>query len=232
MTSEDEMECRLLDDDTPATDETAKEETMPKMLSGLGKTLETISTAMLHTEKSMKRLHSDKTSDSEGRPNKTRRLAPQNEVEIDSNDSDAKGLLQSTKEPNANSANAGNTSEAQVRLQHDSLLDKISQDLEQLEEVGGNINQQLADINKCWSSKVTEAKQKEKMDNYSRPGNCEKIAVPRVNEEIWGKLDNKTKHNDLRATSTQKLLAKVDIILTITTDRLLQMRNADLPEVD
>ena len=34
------------------------------------------------------------------------------------------------------------------------------------------------------------------------------------------------------ATSTQKLLAKVGTILTITTDRLLQMRNADLPEVD
>ena len=126
-----------------------------------------------------------------------------------------------------------NTSEAHVRLEHDALLDEISQDLEQLEEVGGNINKQLADIvNKRWSSKLTEAKQKEKMDNYPRPGNCERFAVPRVNEEIWGKLDNKTKHNDLRATSTQKLLAKVGTILTITTDKLLQMHNADLPEVD
>ena len=166
---------------------------MPKVLSGLGKTLETISTAMLNMEKSMKRLHSGETSDSEGRPNKTRRLAPQNEVEKDGDDnvSDAEGLLRS-KEPN--------TSEAHVRLEHDTLLDEISQDLEQLEEVGGNINKQLADIvNKRWSSKLTEAKQKEKMDNYPRQRNCERFAVPRVNEEIWGKLDNKTKHNDLRA---------------------------------
>ncbi|CAB4023502.1 Hypothetical predicted protein [Paramuricea clavata] len=159
MTSEDEMECRLLDDDTPVTDETTEEGKMPEVLSGLGKTLQTISAAMLNMEKSMKRLHSDKTSDSEGRPNKTRRLAPQNEVEKDGDDSDPEGLLQSIKEPNADSANAGNTSEAHVRLEHDALLDEISQDLEQLEEVGGNINQQLADIvNKRWSSKLTEAK--------------------------------------------------------------------------
>ena len=108
-------------------------------------------------------------------------------------------MLQSIKEPNADSANAGNTSEAHVRLKHDALLDEISQDLEQLEEVGGNINQRLADIvNKRWFSKLTEAKQKEKKDNYPRPGNCEKFATPHVNEDIWGKLDNKTKHNDLR----------------------------------
>jgi hypothetical protein len=61
MTSEDEMECRLLDDDTPVTNETTEEGTMPKVLSSLGKTLETISTAMLNMEKSMKRLHLDKT---------------------------------------------------------------------------------------------------------------------------------------------------------------------------
>ena len=39
MTSEDEMECRLLDDDTPVTNETTEEGTMPKVLSSLGKPL-------------------------------------------------------------------------------------------------------------------------------------------------------------------------------------------------
>ena len=46
------------------------------------------------------------------------------------------------------------------------------------------------------------------MEEYSRPSNCEKLNIPRVNGEIWDKVDNKTKHNDLRATSTQKTLAK------------------------
>lgn len=55
--------------------------------------------------------------------------------------------------------------------------------MEQVEEVSGKINQQLADIiNKQWSTKLPEAKQKEKMDKYSRPENCEKF-VERWNME-------------------------------------------------
>ena len=96
--------------------------------------------------------------------------------------------------------------------------------------MGGNINQQLADIvNKRWSTKLTEAKQREKMDKYPRLSNCEKFVAPRVNQEISGNLD-KTKHNDLRSSTTQKLLAKVGSILSMTTDKLLQMRHAETPE--
>ena len=129
-------------------------------------------------------------------------------------------------------ANEGH-SDTRVQLEHDALLQEISHDLEQEEVAGGTINQQLADIvNKRWSIKLPETKQKEKMEEYSRPSNCEKLIVPRVNGEIWDKVDNKTKHNDLRATRTQKILAKVGSILTFTTVKLLQMRNAALPDVD
>ncbi len=69
------------------------------------------------------------------------------------------------------------------------------------------------------------------MEKYPRPENCEKFVVPHVNTEIWDKLDNKTKHNDQRASTTQKLLSKVGTIIGITTDRLLQMRNPTLPQV-
>ena len=232
MTSEDELERTLMDDDVVATEQATEDESMPKLLSGLGKTLATISTAMSNMEKSMKRLQPAESSDSEDRPRKKRRHISQTETERGGEGSDAEGLLQSS-EPEANLANEGNASEAHVRLEHDALLTEISHDLEQEEEVGGNINQQLADIvNKRWSTKLPEAKQKEKMDKYPRPENCEKFVVPRVNAEIWDKLDNKTKHNDLRASTTQKLLSKVGTILGITTDRLLQMRTTALPEVD
>ena len=70
------------------------------------------------------------------------------------------------------------------------------------------------------------------MEKYSRPSNCEKLIGPRVNAKIWDKLDNKTKHNDLRASSTQKIVAKIGSILTFTTDKLLQMRNAASPDID
>ena len=136
-------------------------------------------------------------------------------------------------EPDANLANEGNKSEAHVRLEQDVLLTEISQDLEQEEDVGGNNNQQLADIvNKRWSTKLLETKQKEKMDKYPCPENCKKFVVPCGSAEIWDKLDNKTKHNDLHASTTQKLLSKVGTIIGFTTDRLLQMHNPTLPQVD
>ena len=144
MTSEDELERTLMDDDVVATEQATEDESMPKMLSGLGKTLATISTAMLNMEKSMKRLQPAESSVSEDRPRKKRRHISQTETERDGEGSDAEGLLQSN-EPEANLA-IGNASEAHVRLEHDALLTEISHDLEQEEEVGGNINQQLADI--------------------------------------------------------------------------------------
>ena len=152
-------------------------------------------------------------------------------MEENGDNSDAEGLRR-RNEPDADSANEGH-SNTRVQLEHDALLQEISHDLEQEEVVGGTINQQLADIvNKRGSTKLPETKQKEKMEEYSRPSNCKKLIVPRVNGEIWDKVDNKTKHNDLGATRMQKILAKVGSILTFTTIKLLQMRNAALPDVD
>ena len=114
MTSEDELERTLMDDDVVATEQATEGESMPKLLSGLGKTLETISTAMLNMEKSMKRLQPAESSDSEHKPRKKRRHISQNETERDGEGCDAEGLLQSN-EPEANLANEGNASEAHVR---------------------------------------------------------------------------------------------------------------------
>ena len=111
-------------------------------------------------EKSIKRLRPLDTSDSEDSPSKKRRCASQIEVEKDGDSSDAGGLLRSN-EPDANLANEGKASEAHVRLEQDALLTEISQDPEQEEEVGNDINQQLAEIiNKRQSTKVLEAKRK------------------------------------------------------------------------
>ena len=151
--------------------------------------------------------NSDARSFNEG-PGKKQRLTAQIEVEEDRDNSDAEGLPR-RNEPDADSANEGHMSDTRVRLEHDALLQQISHDLEQEEGVGGTINQRLADIvDKRWSTKLPETKQKEKMEKYSRSSNCERLVVPRVNAEIWHKLNNRTKHNDLHATSTQKILAK------------------------
>ena len=106
MTSGDELERTLMGDDVVATEQATEDEWMPKLLSGLGKTLATIS------------------SDSEDRPRKKRRYISQTETERGGEGSDAEGLLQSN-EPETNVANEGNASEAHVRLEHDALLTEI-----------------------------------------------------------------------------------------------------------
>ena len=129
MSSVDELERSLLEDDSLEEKETATEEKpMPRVLSGLGKTLETISTAMLNMEKSINRLQSN--NDTNGGPSKKRRLASEPEAEMDGDNSDAEGLPRSNK-PDADSANEGNTSDPHVRLEQDALLTEISQDLEE-----------------------------------------------------------------------------------------------------
>ena len=233
MASDDELEQRLLADELSDKNEATTVKSMPEVLTSLVDKVEAMSSKIFNMDKSIKRLQSNRDApcSNEG-PSKKQRLTAQIEVEEDDDNSDAEGLRR-RNEPDADSANEGHMSDTRVRLEHDALLQEISHDLEQEEEVGGTINQQLADIvNKRWSTKLPETKQKEKMEKYSRPSNCEKLIVPRVNAEIWDKLDNKTKHNDLRATSTQKILAKVGSILTFTTDKLLQMRNAASPDVD
>ena len=233
MASDDELEQRLLADELSDKNEATTVKSMPEVLTSLVDKVEAMSSKIFNMDKSIKRLQSNRDApcSNEG-PSKKQRLTAQIEVEEDDDNSDAEGLRRQN-EPDADSANEGHMSDTRVRHEHDALLQEISHDLEQEEEVGGTINQQLADIvNKRWSTKLPETKQKEKMEKYSRPSNCEKLIVPRVNAEIWDKLDNKTKHNDLRATSTQKILAKVGSILTFTTDKLLQMRNAASPDVD
>ena len=213
MASDDKLEQRLLADELSDKNEATTVKSMPEVLTSLVGKVETISSKIFNMDKSIKRLQSNRDApcSNEG-PSKKQRLTAQIDVEEDDDNSDAEGLRR-RNEPDADSANEGHMSDTRVRLEHDALLQEISHDLEQEEEVGGTIIQQLADIvKKRWSTKLPETKQKEKMEKYSRPSNCEKPIVPRVNAEIWDKLDNKTKHNDLRATSTQKILAKVGSI--------------------
>ena len=88
------------------------------------------------------------------------------------------------------------------------------------------ITPQLAEIiDKRWSTRLSDAKQKEKLDKYTRRENCERLLVPRVNAEIWEKIDQKTRQQDLRASVTQKALIKMGAILAKSTELLLQSEN-------
>ena len=216
------------EDESPLEDR----EKEPKYLKNLTEVLTNMSTSMLEMTQSLNRTNRGKTSDLGERPAKKQKRHESRVDENESDGSDVEHLLQST-EPPADSATVGEASVPCAQLEHDALLSEISQDFDQEEDFGLAINQQLADIiNKRRSSKLNEAKLKEKMEKYFQPANCDKLAVPRVNAEIWDKLDNKTKHHDLRSVSIQKSMAKVGAILALSTETLVQMRAKQLPDVD
>ena len=100
-----------------------------------------------------------------------------------------------------------NSSEAE-----DDLLSEIAQDFSTEDIIGPNVRQNLANIlNQRWSSKIDESKLKDKMRKFDRPGNCEKLAVPKVNPEIWSKFQHATRGSDLRLANLQKTLVKVGV---------------------
>lgn len=143
---------------------------------------------MMNMEQSIKRMNTAESPSSEEPATKLRRTVEQ-EDKVESDESDGEVLLQTTKprtKPPTDSATDGETGVSTARLEQNALLSEISEDFEQEEDLGPDINQQLADIiNKLWSKKLSDTKLKEKTEKYRPPANCEKLIVPRVNAEIW-----------------------------------------------
>ena len=71
----------------------------------------------------------------------------------------------------------------------DGLLGEIEQSLSQNERTDYPVSEKLARIaSQTWLQKPNDDQLKEKLTTYSRPANCEKLAVTQVNPEIWENL--------------------------------------------
>ena len=57
-----------------------------------------------------------------------------------------------------------------------------------------------------------------------RPGNCEKLRVPFVHLELWGKLKPPVKSQDLRLANVQQTVVKVTIALTEATEKIIKVK--------
>ena len=66
---------------------------------------------------------------------------------------------------------------------------------------------------------------KDKLEKYYRPANCEKLTMPQVNPEVWGKLSRLAKGNDLRFFLPHTNVTKVGRILPTSTDFLLKTKS-------
>ena len=157
----DANEMALLDDHGDRDNE----EEMPKVLKNLSQILTSMFASMLSMEKSFKRIRRDDPSEAEEPVKKRRKSWTEHGKDAESDLSDGETLLKTT-EPQVDTATEGETSVSDARHEYDALLTDLCQDFDQDEDIGPNINQQLADIIiKRWSAKLSEPKLKEKMEN-------------------------------------------------------------------
>lgn len=161
-------------------------------------------------------------------PRKKRRLAAAEPSESGASEdgeisecSDSENLV---KENNGETPglNKGQDGQANTLVPGENLLSEIAQDYDTEATTSPSVSQKLAEIvNKRWMTKLEENKLKTKMEKYNRPENCEKLTVPRVNPEIWAKLNHTSHGSDLRMANLQKTLVRVGSALTQSTDVLL-----------
>ena len=133
----------------------------------------------------------------------------------DSAESDAEQLLESNKRQKIQDGDE----------EEDTLLDEIVQSLTETEKTDAKISEKLAKIVKNrWLNKLSDGQFKEKTEKYLRPANCDNLITPKVNPEIWERLDRQTRGRDLKLSTLQSTTTKVGYICTKATELLLQAR--------
>ena len=133
---------------------------------------------------------------------------------------------------NNDSHNNGKDHTGSQVQEEDPLLAEIAQAMDEGEKTAPNISDQLAKIiNSRWLNKLKDESLREKLDAHLRPANCDRLITPKVNPEIWGRLDKETRAKDLMLSYLQSNLTAVGNILSKTTDMLLKAR-ADKNRVD
>ena len=183
---------------------------MMNILTQMSANLNTVNESLKHL------LQSNSTTADAAVPAKKAKLAAE-VTWSESDNSDCEELL-------TNKADSGATN-GQRDESPDGLLDEIAQSLDETERTDEAVAEKLAVIaNKRWLQMLSDEKLKEKLEKCPRPVNCDKIIVPKVNPEIWGKLSRQAKGNDLQFSRLQTHLTKVGHIVVKSTDLLLKAK--------
>ena len=142
----------------------------------------------------------------------------------DSAESDADQLLESNKRQRIQDGDE----------EEDTFLDEIAQSMNETEKTDTKISEKLAKIvENRWPYKLSDGQLKEKTEKYLRPANCDSFITPKVNPEIWERLDRQTRERDLKLSTLQSTTTKVGYICTKATELLLQARReSKSPDVE
>ncbi|CAB4039209.1 Hypothetical predicted protein, partial [Paramuricea clavata] len=106
-----------------------------------------------------------------------------------------------------------------------SLLTKIGESLCLTEDHGPQVIKKLSQlVNTKFVMDLDLKKRKQLSEKYKTPKNCEALYVPRVNPEIWGKLNPTTKQRDIKMSTLQDLLLRVSNAVIISLNTRLDCR--------
>ena len=126
---------------------------------------------------------------------KRQKLSLSTSSQASDSDEDIQEFL--TTDTNCDVNNGGKQESANSTASEDKFPDELAHELDQDEKTTSPIAGKLADIiNKGWATKFSDSKFNDRMEKYERPENCDKVLVPRVNQEIWARLSNQAKRND------------------------------------
>ena len=75
-----------------------------------------------------------------------------------------------------------------------------------------------------FQTEYTVEQRKEILQKYKVPSNCNELFVPKVNSEIWTKLNANSKRSDIRTSVLQNTLVKVLSAIIVTVNDLLSHR--------
>ena len=187
-----------------------------------------LNTNMVAMGESLKLLHSKgETLSPPTAESARKRKSPSTRDDSESEESDADKLLAEGKQPKVagKESNGSTCGDSAGDDESDSVLDEIAQSLTDTEKTASKVSEKLAEIvNLRWLNNLDDTYLKEKLEKYLRPINCDRLITPKVNPEIWGRLNRQTRGKDLRLSSLQATLTKVGNITAQTTDLLLKAR--------
>ena len=110
-------------------------------------------------------------------------------------------------------------------MENEALLTSIDEALLPSTEKTPPISAQLAKIiDGKFGTEFYLSKQKEILDKYPSPENCQTLFSPKVNPEIWGKLNPNSKRNDIKLSVLQDGLVKSTSAVSAAVSDLLFAR--------
>ena len=110
-------------------------------------------------------------------------------------------------------------------VNNDDLLSQITTSLSSSDDAGPPVSDKLSKlVNDKFQTEYTVEKRKEILQKYKVPSNCSELFVPKVNSEIWTKLNANSKRSDIRTSVLQDTLVKVSSAIIVTVNDLLSHR--------